>query len=1243
MDWDLGESEIGLQAAVRKGIATEEEAAALREEGRRLGRSPLELLRERKRLSEETLSSLKMLAAKHVAGAFPEPDQTVTLDKVPTPEVPPAMGPPGGADPDSTLTLEQAPVAPVPVRNPAAPVFPVSGWDRYQCVRFLGQGGMGQVFLAHDPVLRRDVALKFIRGDDARLSHRFISEARAQARVNDERVCKVYEVGDVQGKRYIAMQYVDGKPLEALTRELTVEQKVLVLRAAAEGVNEAHRAGLIHRDLKPSNIMVERTADGVLRTYVMDFGLARDWSQALTATGAVLGTPYYMAPEQARGEVSTLDRRADVYSLGATLYNVLTGRPPIPGSNGLEVLSNIATLEPIPPRQLDPNIPPDLEAITLKCLEKDRTARYPSARALAEDLERFLAGDPVRARASGLGYRLRKRVLKHRAIASVAAAALVAVVLALGWAGLQRREVLLRERLARRFTEQVGRVESLSRYSSLAPPHDTRADHEVIQAHMDALAEEIRQGGERALGPGHYALGRGYLALDDMAKAHHFLESAWHHGFHEPQAAYALAVVMGRLYREHLLEAERLRDPGLREARRRDAQRRFRDPARVYLRQSGGSEAPSADYLAALLAFYEDRFDEALAHLESVDTVRQPWFYEATQLQGDLLVARATRRWNTADREGALADFEAGRQAYAKAAAIGRSVPAIPYALGELEYAALVMEIYGQGDVLPHAERGLEAASRALALAPSHLGATLLQARLHRRLAEYRIDRGEDAKEQLEKATGAARHAEALAPGEPQALLELGLGLWQWGRSRQDLNLDPRDQFQLAEAAFERIGPEHRDYDFHLHLGLVFKVWADYEDQMGADSLPKRDKGIARFHEALELEPQLPHAWLNLGDSYLRRASQPRNPRPEDDLGQAAAAFDKAQALNPRHFVPYYFRGQVHEQLAKRLRLFGKDARPELVLAVEQYRQGLEINPNVPQLHTALGTALLAQAEAAWDHGADAFPLLEQARTAYVRATEVAPQQGFAFHNLSEVLARRASYQAARGEDPSPSIREGKAALREALARIPGYADPWSNLGMLYSLQATFEFEQGRDPRSSLSQASEALRQALARSPRHVQSVLYVAETQGVRARWLARLGRATAVDFEEAAKSYQQALALAPERQGIRIAFAGFCREWGRWQQQSGRDSTATWVRGLTLAEEMLTARPTWAEARLLRASVLLARAQGASTAEEQRRWGRQALEDLTRGLDANPNLKRGWRAQLQLARRLTASPEAP
>ena len=584
--------EVELRIAVAEGVLSRAEADALGEEARRKKQSPLAILVEQGRLSEDSFQSI-------LAEALNDP----------------AVRAAGRDVSASTYTMQ----APPPSTD--EPAFPVAGWERYTSVRFLGQGGMGMVFLAIDTRLRREVAIKFVRGNDAEHVRRLISEARTQARVSHERICKVYEVGEVEGKVYIAMQYIEGKPLGRLSGELTVEQKVMLVRGAAEGIHEAHREGIIHRDLKPSNIMVERSDDGALRPYVMDFGLARSAQEAgETMTGAVMGTPRYMAPEQAQGASAKLDRRADVYSLGATLYHLLTGEPAVPGETVAEVIHNLISVEPRPLRAHDPHIPIDLEAIVLRCLEKDRSARYDSARALADDLGRFLNGEPVVARPAGPWYRLRKRIIKHRRLVAAGAAALAVLVVAIGWAIKTRLDAAEREQLARRFTEEVEGIEANALYAALSPRHDIRTDRKAIRARMKQIEDELRDGGEIAASPGHYALGRGYLALDDDVQARAHLAAAWNRGFREPRVAYALAQVMGHLYQRGLLAAERIEDTGERAAKKRMIEWLYRDPALGFLAYSEGAEGvASPAYMAALVAYYEGRFEAALKHVDAID------------------------------------------------------------------------------------------------------------------------------------------------------------------------------------------------------------------------------------------------------------------------------------------------------------------------------------------------------------------------------------------------------------------------------------------------------------------------------------------------------------------------------------------------------------------------------------------------------------------------------------------------
>ncbi|MFY0572003.1 protein kinase domain-containing protein [Archangium lansingense] len=1000
-----------------------------------------------------------------------------------------------------------------------------------------------------------------------------------------------------------------------------------MLREAAEGVHEAHRVGLIHRDLKPSNIMVERAEDGTLRPYVMDFGLARDWNDGATITGAVMGTPQYMSPEQARGEISNLDRRADVYSLGATLYSVLTGHPPIPGVNGLEVLRNVLEVEPRPPRAVDPNIPADLEAIALKCLEKERSARYDSARALTEELDRFLSGEPVQARSNRAWYRLRKKLHKHRLVASVAAVAAVLVLLALGQAGMARRETAVRERLARRFTESVERIEALARYSDLSHLHDTRADQRAIRARMAALEAEIQEAGEQAVGPGHYALGRGYLALGDEARARESLESAWKQGFREPRVAYALALVTGHQYQEQLLEAERIRDTERREARKREIERRYREPALAYLRQSEGAEVPSAAYVAALLAFYENRWDEALAQLDAIGT-ELSWFYEAPKLRGDILLARALRHWNQGKHEGALADFEAGRKAYAEAASIGESVASIYAAQGELEYGALILELYGKGEVTPHYTQALQAVSRALEAMPEHYDARVLESRLHRRLAEHQRNLGDYSETLPEKAVAAAQSALKLEPSRSKARLELGQSYWIWGDTRQSHSLDPREQLRKAVESFESIAPEERDYDFLLNLGMVYQTWADYEEQVGADPLPRYGKSIESYHSAIQRDGQVPEGWINLGIAHYTRATHPRAPEPDGDLTQALAALDKARTLNPGHVVPYFYAGLAHELVARRLRVAGGEPGPSLERSAEMFRKGLELSPSIPQLHNGLCLTLVQQAQASWDRGGNPFPALEQAQAACEKSVAIAPKSGYGQINLSEVLAHRALFQRARGEDPSPSVRAADEALRQALQWLPENAGALANRGMVHAILTTFELEHGRDPRPSISRAEVALRQALARNPTHAEAWYYLGEALGAKA--LAPGGRPQ--DSEDAAQAFQKGLELAPERQEFRIGFGHFLRRWSTRLMQGKQDPGPSLQRGLELAQQLLAVRPGWPDARLLRGSLLAVQAALPSAAPGQKQeWRGQAREELSSALAANPGFQREWGSALQ------------
>jgi serine/threonine protein kinase len=325
--------------------------------------------------------------------------------------------PPSQRDKDSTNWDSQA-------NRSSATLIP-----GYEILGVLGRGGMGIVYKARQVGLNRIVALKMILAG-GHASHaelqRFHTEAEAVASLHHPNIVQIHDMGVRDGRPYFSLEYCDGGSLQGRLdgTPLSPQAAARLARTLAEAIGYAHQQGIIHRDLKPANILIVEPKEHPLpqcTPKITDFGLAKrlNEDQGHTATEAILGTPSYMAPEQAQGKTKEAGPASDVYALGAILYDLLTGRPPFRGASAIDTLQLVQSAEPVPPSRLQPGVPVDLQTITLKCLEKDPARRYQSANELATDLQRFLDGKPIEARPSSILERTIKFARRNPSLAAL--------------------------------------------------------------------------------------------------------------------------------------------------------------------------------------------------------------------------------------------------------------------------------------------------------------------------------------------------------------------------------------------------------------------------------------------------------------------------------------------------------------------------------------------------------------------------------------------------------------------------------------------------------------------------------------------------------------------------------------------------------------------------------------------------------------------------------------------------------
>jgi tetratricopeptide (TPR) repeat protein/tRNA A-37 threonylcarbamoyl transferase component Bud32 len=377
--------------------------------------------------------------------------------------------------------------------RPASPAAAPAAIPGYEVLGVLGRGGMGVVYKARQSRLKREVALKMLLGGPhaapAQLA-RFRTEAEAVARLQHANIVQIHEIGEHNGLPYFSLEYVAGGTLAGRLdgTPMPAPDAVVLVETLARAMHYAHERGIVHRDLKPANVLL--ASGGVPK--IADFGLAKHMagSDVHTLSGTVLGTPSYMAPEQARGEAHAVGPLTDVYALGAILYELLTGRPPFRAASVVETVQQVIDQEPVTPTRLQPKVPRDLETVCLKCLAKKPGQRYASAAALADDLARFLRGEPVLARPAGRWERAAKWARRRPLAAALVAVIVLAVGGLLGvWAGFTVELRGERDRAEANFRRAMRAVD---RITDLAD-EDWLASDPQMERKQYALLNDARQ------------------------------------------------------------------------------------------------------------------------------------------------------------------------------------------------------------------------------------------------------------------------------------------------------------------------------------------------------------------------------------------------------------------------------------------------------------------------------------------------------------------------------------------------------------------------------------------------------------------------------------------------------------------------------------------------------------------------------------------------------------------------------
>jgi serine/threonine-protein kinase len=945
----------------------------------------------------------------------------------------------------------------------------------------------------------------------------------------------------------------------------------------AEALHAAHREGVIHRDVKPANILVEKQPDGSLHPYLVDFGLAKEGAGTnLTMTGFVVGTPQYMSPEQARGD-KNVDRRSDIFGLGATLFELLTGRAPFEGATGIDVMMKIVSTDAPPVRKVASGLPADLATIVDKCLMRDPGGRYDSAKALAEDLEAFLAGDPISARPLTLLQHSSRFRRRHRAAVAVGVSALVllfAVVSAWTFSAMASRR---RVTIARTFAQEAERIETALRMAYLLPLHDTTRAKAETRSRMNRVEDAMRELGRDGRGPGAFALGRGHLALRDFEKARSLFQDAWTAGYQEPEVAHAIGAVLGGLYERARENARRIENKEAREARLAAVQRELRDPALEWLKKGRSGSLSATLYTQAFLASVEGDVESAEASARKAFQA-DPGHFEAIRLAGEMALADAVDLQRRGETARAAERFAEASETLEKAIDAARSDPASYEAAARLRLEEAVAAYNGGHSPEASIEKGLTACSAARSAEPESPWAREIEAWLLFWLADYKASRGSDPRPTLDEARQRADEAIRLLPPHPEIWSVHGQLGWVAAKWQVTHSEDPRDGIEASIASFNRaleIDPSFAPA--YGNIGNVLLRRAEWERDRGIDTRPTLARAVDSYTQGIARSPKVASLHLNLSAAYFRQAyaerSEGGDPRPHFENAIRAAV--GAQKLNPAHYIGPFSEGNGYSGLA----------------------------------------------EEAIQRGEDPTALVEKTVAAYDKSIERKKDFANAFANKTMVLNVGAVWKLAAGQDARQALEEAPRPALRAVELKPDLAESYGAVAESRSLLAFQLSRNGKRAVTAWNSAWEILEKGSVVSPKN-------AELERAKARCSLRAfedglqaRRSDAALLVRARSAIEKAASLSPDDVEGKILAIRLARVEAQLRLSRKEPAEALVNGGLARADEILKTRPS-SDARFERAALVVLRSLGnrEKAASDGVSGRRQALELLEMEMAKHP-----------------------